>query len=46
MMGCIVMSQDEVRCMIAQNGPSPLPEDVRVPGVAGLSRCGEVYNIQ
>ena len=43
--GCIVMSQDEVRAMIAKNGPYPLSEDVGVPGWAGLSRFGEVYDM-
>ena len=42
----IVMSQDEVRAMIEQNCPYSLGEDVRVPGWAGLSRFGEVYDIQ
>ena len=39
----IVMSQEEVRTMLAQNGPYPLGEDVRVPGLGGLSRFGEIY---
>ena len=40
----IVMSQEEVRAMIEQNGPYPLPQEMRIPGRGGASAFGQVYS--